>query len=198
MATRDTPSSVSAANEPPLPVTDDAMSSLSAMTEQPVPCNTAPTQRPVFIYGTLCATQLLAWVLTGDQSRTDDITHLICPARVENIARHSLHGRDYPAAVKKPGSSITGYLLRPQTCSQRKKLDDFEGEVYQVIAMEVSLLDDTGEVAEAGIEADMYLWNGGEELVSDQAWDLQWFIRERLEDWLDLFEGMEMIGDDGD
>lgn len=165
------------------------------MTEPPASSDTAPNPRPVFIHGTLCATQLLAWVLTGDASRTDDIKHLICPARAENIARHSLHGRDYPAAVKEPGSFTTGYLLRPQTRSQRKKLDDFEGEAYQVTAIEVSLLDDTAEAVETGIGADIYIWNGEEHLVSDQAWDLQWFIRERLEDWLDLFGGMEMIGD---
>lgn len=48
------------------------------------------------------------------------------------------------------------------------------------------------------IEADIYLWDGDKDLVSDQSWDLEWFLRETLEDWLDLFEGMEMVGDEGD
>lgn len=156
---------------------------------------TAPP-RPVFIYGTLCAKPLLAWVVTGNATQTDEITALICPAKVENIARYALHGRDYPAAIKEHASSIKGYLLQPQTLSQRRKLDDFEGEVYQVETVQVMRLGHDGETVESVVEADIYLWNGDKDMVSDQAWDLDWFLRESLEDWIDLFEGMEMVGDD--
>ena len=47
------------------------------------------------------------------------------------------------------------------------------------------------------VEADMYVWAGDMEKPSGERWDLEWFVRERLEDWLDLFEGMELVGDDG-
>ena len=156
----------------------------------------ADAPRLVFIYGTLCAEPLLAWVLTGDATQVDETSTLISPARADNVARYSLHGRDYPAAVKESSSSINGYLLQPQTLSQRKKLDDFEGEIYQVETVQVTQYRPDGETVEGVVEADMYLWNGDKELLSDQRWDLEWFRRERLEDWIDLFAGMEMVGDD--
>lgn len=152
--------------------------------------------RPVFIYGTLCAKPLLAWALTGDATKTEEISALLRPAKVENIARYALHGLYYPAAIREPGSYIDGYLLQPKTCSQRKKLDDFEGEVYQTETVQARLLSDGSGNAESLIEADIYLWNGDKDLVSDKSWDLDWFVRERLEDWIGLFEGMELLGDD--
>ncbi|KAJ0163212.1 hypothetical protein CTA2_3338 [Colletotrichum tanaceti] len=159
----------------------------------------ATTPRPVFIYGTLCAKPLLAWALTGDATRTEETSALLRPAKVEGIARYALHGFDYPAAVRERGSCTYGYLLQPKTRSQRKKLDDFEGEAYQTETVQARLLSDESETqtAEGLIEADVYLWNGVRDLVSDKSWDLEWFVRERLEDWIDLFEGMEMVGDDG-
>ncbi|KAK0385932.1 hypothetical protein NLU13_3755 [Sarocladium strictum] len=158
--------------------------------------STTSVPRPVFIYGTLCAKPLLAWVLTGSATQADEVASLIRPSKVDDVARYALHGRDYPAAVKKVGGSIHGFLLQPQTRSQRWKLDDFEGESYQIETVQARLLGDDGEICEDVIEADIYLWNGDTDLVSDLPWDLERFIRERLDDWIDLFEGMELVGDD--
>ncbi|KAK1524795.1 hypothetical protein CPAR01_13743 [Colletotrichum paranaense] len=150
--------------------------------------------RPVFLYGTLCALPLLAWVLTGDATQVKEISALIRTAKVENVARYSLHGCDYPCAIREHGSYINGYFLQPQTLSQRKKLDDFEGEVYQVNPIQAMVLSHGGETVESLIEADIYLWNGDEDLVAYQSWDLEWFLQERLKDWIELFAGMEMVG----
>ena len=72
---------------------------------------------------------------------------------------------------------------------QCKKLDDFEGEAYKITHVEVVMEDGTK------VEGDMYVWDGDMEKLSDEPWDLEWFVKERLEDWLDLFEGMELVGD---
>jgi gamma-glutamylcyclotransferase (GGCT)/AIG2-like uncharacterized protein YtfP len=149
--------------------------------------NMAP--KPIFVYGTLCAKPLLAWVLTGDANRVDEITPLICPAEAQDLARYALRGKDYPAAVLKEGSVTKGYLLQPATRSQRRKLDDFEGEIYRVETVAVKKLD--GQQ----VQADVYIWDGEEEGF-DGEWDFGEFERERLEDFLGLFEGMEMVGDD--
>lgn len=74
----------------------------------------------------------------------------------------------------------------------RKKLDDFEGEIYTPTSVDAVLED--GSV----VEADMYVWAGDQDALSDEPWELNTFVKERLEDWLDLFEGMEMIGEDED
>ncbi|KAG5808304.1 hypothetical protein H9Q74_007086 [Fusarium xylarioides] len=148
--------------------------------------------RPLFVYGTLRARPLLAWALTGDATNTEPISALACPAIVHGYARYTVRSRDYPAVVKKDGHGVDGDLLVLETKSQRKKLDDFEGEIYTPTSVDVVLED--GSV----VEADMYVWAGDQDTLSDEPWELDTFINERLGDWLDLFEGMEMIGDDED
>ena len=118
---------------------------------------TTTQPKPVFVYGTLCATPLLAWALTGNSSQVSTIKPLICPARVDGFARYCLHGRDYPAAVECEGSEIHGYLVNFRTSSQRKKLDDFEGEVYKAYPVQVHLLDDRGKPSGEAVLADMYV-----------------------------------------
>jgi hypothetical protein len=44
------------------------------------------------------------------------------------------------------------------------------------------------------IEADMYIWDGEKEKLTMEPWDLETFIKERLENWLKPFGGMKLIG----
>nr|CEG04997.1 unnamed protein product [Fusarium clavum]CEG05856.1 unnamed protein product [Fusarium clavum] len=148
------------------------------------------TPRPLFVYGTLRALPLLAWAVTGDAANTSTVEKLAHPAKVHGYARYAVHHCDYPAVVKEESGVVDGYLLLLETKSQRRKLDDFEGEAYKVTSVNVTL--ENGTI----VEADMYLWNGDTEKLSDEPWELEGFINERLEDWLDLFEGMELVGDD--
>lgn len=90
-----------------------------------------------------------------------------------------------------PQSWVDGYLLLLDTQVQRGKLDNFEGETYRVESVVVVVGSTEGR--EELVDADMYVWAGDGELVSDLPWDLDRFERERLEDWLDLFEGMELV-----
>jgi len=146
--------------------------------------------RPLFIYGTLRARPLLAWALTGDAANTEPISALARPAKVQGYVRYTVRSRDYPAVIKKDGHEVEGDLLTLETKSMRKKLDDFEGEIYTATSVDVVLED--GSV----VEADMYVWAGDQDALSDEPWELDSFVKERLQDWLDLFEGMVMIGDD--
>ena len=136
---------------------------------------------------------LLAWALTGDFRKTDVVAPLVKPAELKGYARFSLLGKDYPALIKHDKSSIVdGLLLCPQDKSQRKKLDDFEGEAYVVTPVQVNVVGEEGQV----VDADIYLWNGERDAVSVDHWDLDTFIKERLDDWIELFAGMELVGDD--
>ncbi|KAF5613653.1 uncharacterized protein FTJAE_13863 [Fusarium tjaetaba] len=148
--------------------------------------------RPLFVYGTLRARPLLAWALTGDAANTESISALTRPAKVRGYARYTVRSRDYLAVVKRDGHEVEGDLLVLETNSQRKKLDDFEGEIYTPTSVDVVLED--GSV----VEADMYVWAGDQDALTNEPWELDTFVKERLEDWLDLFEGMEMIGEDED
>ncbi|KAF4985272.1 hypothetical protein FGRMN_11244 [Fusarium graminum] len=145
--------------------------------------------RPLFVYGTLQAMPLLAWALTGDAANVDTVAKLARPAKVKGYARYAVRHGDYPAAVKKTDHEIDGLLLVLETKSERKKLDDFEGEVYLPTAVAVTLEDGTTA------DADMYVWNGEAEALTTEEWKLEDFVKDRLEDWIDLFAGVEMVGD---
>ncbi|KHN94482.1 AIG2-like protein [Metarhizium album ARSEF 1941] len=155
---------------------------------------TCTQPKPLFVYGTLCAKELLAWALTGDSSNVDYIDTLIRPARVYGFARYRLRGRDYPAATVRGDSYIDGYLVSFQSTSQRRKLDDFEGETYTPVSTRTCILDENNECSGEEIPADIYLWNGPAESLTQEPWELQVFVNESLEDWLDLFQGMELTG----
>ncbi|KAI0813395.1 hypothetical protein GGR55DRAFT_575052 [Xylaria sp. FL0064] len=120
------------------------------------------------------------------------ISKLVQPATLYGYARFSLKHKDYPAVIKHTSqSSIDSYLLTLETASQRKKVDDFEGEQYTLQPVTVIDADMSTEV-----EADVYLWAGDMDAVTANPWELEDFENERLQDWLDLFEGMELIGED--
>ncbi|KAK0724907.1 hypothetical protein B0H67DRAFT_598358 [Lasiosphaeris hirsuta] len=139
--------------------------------------------RPLFVYGTLRALPLLAWALTGEATKVDQIFRPLRKGLVHGYRRCSLHRCDYPAAIHDPRSSVDGYLLAPLTASQRRKLDAFEGETYKITPVMVTILDENDQPTEDTTEADIYIWN-------------QDLDAERLEDWLELYKGMELIGDD--
>ncbi|KAK0626206.1 hypothetical protein B0T14DRAFT_534408 [Immersiella caudata] len=47
---------------------------------------------------------------------------------------------------------------------------------------------------EETVEADMYVWDGDRDALSSEPWDMEISIRDRLDDWIDLFEGIELVG----
>lgn len=157
---------------------------------------TPQTPRPLFIYGTLCARPLLAWAMTGSAENVDQVSRLLKPARVMGYKRVAVHHCDYPAVVKDDGSTVDGFVLQPQTASQRRKLDDFEGEAYKPVTVTAHLQNITNDNPECTVDADMYLWDGDMDKLSTESWGLEEFIATRLEDWIDLFDGMELVGDD--
>ncbi|KAK4185466.1 hypothetical protein QBC35DRAFT_537649 [Podospora australis] len=162
---------------------------------------TQPT--PIFIYGTLCALPWLSCLLTGDAANVDAVSPLLRRATAREFRRHSvwwrigeIHG-DAPAAVASEDGMIDGYLLTLQTTSQRQKIDDFEGEgeSYKRAPVIVDVLRDDGSTEEQ-IQANIYVWNGDPKKISSDPWDLDTFINERLQNWLDLFAGAEFVGED--
>ncbi|KAF7980459.1 hypothetical protein HWV62_37922 [Athelia sp. TMB] len=135
---------------------------------------------------------LLAWALTGDSRKVNVVAPLVKPAELKGYARFSLLGKDYPALIKHYETSIVdGLLLCLQDNSQRKKLDDFEGEAYMVSPVQVTIVGEEGQM----VDADVYLWNGERDAISVDCWDLETFIRGRLDDWIELFAGIELVGD---
>ncbi len=138
---------------------------------------------------------LLAWAIAGDSQREDIVKPLVKPAHLNGYARFSLVDRDYPGVLKHEENSIVdGLLFFPQNESQRKKLDYFEGDEYVLTRVQVSVVNEGSEM----IDADVYLFNGDSNEILGQPWDLENFVCERLDDWIEIFAGMRLVGDDED
>jgi gamma-glutamylcyclotransferase (GGCT)/AIG2-like uncharacterized protein YtfP len=160
-----------------------------------------PKQPPIFTYGTLMSTKLLSWVLTGDSSNYAQIEDQSAvkrlPATLCGYRRVPVFHSDYPALIPaEPTDMVHGFLVFPSTESQWRKLDDFEGEIYERTLVRCHIRD-AGSTGDVGIEveADVYLWvDDHEKLELDGEWSYDIFEKERLEDWLELFDGMEMVG----
>lgn len=165
----------------------------------------------IFVYGTLMAEEFLSWVLTGSAENHKTIVSLRQPATLRSYRRVAVVHADYPALI--PGDEsdkVEGFLVMPSTRSQWKKLDDFEGECYRRQRVQVEVSSDSSDASDSGnrittttntamctrVPAFVYLWQDSmDKLLLDQLWSYEYFREHRLEDWLDLFEGMEMVGE---
>lgn len=128
---------------------------------------------------------MLSWVLTGVRTNAALFTDVYTPAVLHSHRRYPVLGADYPAVLfdETGKHHVKGHLYYPRNDDEWRRLDVFEGSLYQRI--QVVVMTEGGEV-----EAEMYLWDRGkEELDEERSWDLGFFERERVGDWLDLFEG---------
>ncbi|OAA57533.1 AIG2-like protein [Niveomyces insectorum RCEF 264] len=151
---------------------------------------------PIFFYGPLCALPLLSWVLTGSTDNAQAVALRVTRARVTGYARFAIHKRAYPAAVKRagdPGAFIDGIIMRPQSREEWQRLDDFEGDMYAPTRVVEKRLDFDDQPTEETAEANMYVWEGGMDVLSSEPWELSRFVKKRLRDWLELFEGLERV-----
>lgn len=145
----------------------------------------------IFVYGTLMAEALLSWLLTGSSENQSAILSLRQPAILKTYRRVPVKHGDYPAIIKGSTSDqVDGFLVFPASAIQWKKMDDFEWEIYRRECVQVYLTQSNTTVA-----ADVYLWaDEMGNLEEDKEWSFSYFEKNRLEDWLDLFDGMEMVG----
>lgn len=144
--------------------------------------------RPIFVYGTLMAAPLLAWVLTGDASKTDEVLAQRKLGRITGFSRHIVLGSDYPALLPTSDTeaAVEGFVVFPRNISERSKLDTFEGDAYIRTPVAVDVGGET-------VEADTYVWMKDRSELGDEDWNFTFFESERLDDWLELFRGMELI-----
>lgn len=146
----------------------------------------------IFVYGTLMAEEFLSWLLTGSSENHNTIISIRQPAILTHYRRVVVNHGDYPALI--PGSEsdkVEGFLIVPSSTSQWKKIDDFEGESYRRHCVHVHL----PQVGKT-VPAHVYLWQENmDKLLPYKDWSFRYFRENRLQDWLDLFDGMEMVGE---
>ena len=166
--------------------------------------------RTAFFYGTLMAPEVLHRVCHGSSSPTNPIfaTHNLktYPAILPNHQRHRVKGADYPAILPHATSAVRGTYVTGLTDSDIWRLDIFEGSEYERVKVTCALLEDQppkhysnvhtsgdervhlGAVYNAKgqqeVEAETYLWIGGESRLEEREWDFAEFQREKMRFWV--------------
>ncbi|KAI0380300.1 AIG2-like protein [Hypomontagnella monticulosa] len=139
--------------------------------------------KPIFIYGVFRSLRVLAWVLTGDETETFTVSRLIQPAKIHGYENYAGADPDRPLVARRsPSSSVDGYLFKPETESQREKLDEFLRRFSMPVTVLATPIDDDGRSKDA-VDADVYLSSG---IITPEMrpWSLEIFESERVEDWL--------------
>ncbi|KAK4056380.1 hypothetical protein OIO90_002523 [Microbotryomycetes sp. JL221] len=144
------------------------------------------TTHNLFFYGTLVHPAILARVIGSDGA------HLVTSdAILPDHTRHHVKGEDYPAVVTanegklvmgrnltETEARVQGSLVRGLTEQDVALLDEFEGNEYKRVAVNVSL--------EAGAQApaEVYVWTDPLSRLEQSLWTFQDFLRESAHRWV--------------
>jgi gamma-glutamylcyclotransferase (GGCT)/AIG2-like uncharacterized protein YtfP len=162
------------------------------------PTPTVPTamgDHTAFFYGTLMAPKVLHRVCYGPSvplSTTQHSALNVRPALLKSYRRHRVRGADYPAIMAAQESTVRGALVTGLTDGDIWRLDIFEGEEYQRRKVKVRAITDQGDMnvepteAQLGdeVEAETYIWIAGRQLLDDNEWDFEEFVREKMSRWV--------------
>ncbi len=119
----------------------------------------------LFVYGTLQFPEILQKI-TGK-------LFVAKPASLNDFKRYKVKNAEYPAIVPKPGAITHGFILENVDEASLKAIDFFEGYSYKKI--EVTVLVSTKKVT-----AYTYVWNSGENSLSEKDWDKKDFEKNYL------------------
>lgn len=116
-----------------------------------------------FTYGSLMCADIMS-----------DVTGLALvgqPARLAGHARHPVRDEDYPGLVPDPASNVVGVLYCNLDAAALRRLDAFEGEMYERLRVPVTLANG------AGVEAWCYVVRPGfRARLLPGEWDFEAFL----------------------
>jgi gamma-glutamylcyclotransferase (GGCT)/AIG2-like uncharacterized protein YtfP len=125
----------------------------------------------LFAYGTLMLPALVQ-ALLGRRVHAR-------PARLEGFARYRMRGRPYPGIVAMPGAATQGVLIEGLTPADVRRLDAFEGTLYQRRRVEVTAAGGARLPAETYVIPEARRW-----LLTGEAWSRERFERRHLPTWV--------------
>jgi len=129
------------------------------------------TQNLLFAYGTLQNPRIME-LIVGRALRGS-------PASLGGYVRYRIIDRVYPAIVTAPGWDVPGLLYSGITPDELRRLDDYEGPLYERLLVTVS----TPEVL---LDASTYVLRAQHgHRLSREPWDLGEFERDHLESYLE-------------
>ena len=129
--------------------------------------------RALFAYGTLMLPELVEALLGRRLHAT--------PARLEGYVRYRVRDRLYPGIVGQPDATTEGVVIEGLEPADVRRLDAFEGPLYERRQVEV--------IAAGGarIRAETYVIPESQrELLTDEPWSREHFERQHLPSWVRL------------
>jgi gamma-glutamylcyclotransferase (GGCT)/AIG2-like uncharacterized protein YtfP len=128
------------------------------------------TESNVYVYGTLQEPSIVRLIVGR--------TLVGAAAVLEGHARFRLEHKVYPAIVAQPGERVSGLLYSGLTQSELRRLDEYEGPLYERRELSVSR-------SGAATRAFTYvLKEQNRHLLSPEPWSLEQFRREHLASYL--------------
>ncbi len=121
----------------------------------------------LFTYGTLMCDDIMYEVSGVRLSWASSV--------LQDYARYSVKGQDYPAVVYEEGISVDGVLYFDVPESSWFRLDRFEGSMYERHSITVELEDGTVEQADTYVIHPDFIHH-----LSGVAWDYDAFLRESM------------------
>lgn len=140
----------------------------------------------LFCYGTLQSPLVMKAVTGAEYSGKE--------ATLPEWARYRFQKTEYPGIIEEQGASVNGKLYWGITPDAIEKLDDFEGDKYERINVEVTLADGSKETAAAYAVKEEC-----KGLLSSDYWDFDRFLQNGLERFIQWFvEDRRDLFDRGD
>jgi gamma-glutamylcyclotransferase (GGCT)/AIG2-like uncharacterized protein YtfP len=125
----------------------------------------------IFIFGTLLSPGILE-KLTGKSWKTSS-------AVLFGYKRYCVKNRDYPAIIKQEDSKTVGLFIENMDDLSLAVVSFYEGDEYEKEKVTVTL-------NEKSVPALTFVWVNGNECLENREWDLQYFEKTSLENYLDV------------
>lgn len=137
-------------------------------------------KRNLFAYGTLMCEDIL--------TRVAGSTPAAAASVLTDFRRLVIRDAQYPGLIRYPGGRVEGVLYRDIAAAAWLRLDSFEGEMYERIAVTVEAGDGTL------VEADTYLIRPGfEQLLELVEWDFETFLANGKEAFIREYTGYAVV-----
>ena len=133
----------------------------------------------LFVYGTLMVPEVMRAVSGFSQpGLTAELWGYRC---------RLVKGEVYPAILPDPGESVSGLLYRGVSAAQLMRLDDFEGDLYRRMQVQVWSSD-------ASYESETYVLDSRfASSLSQHRWSLQDFRHNGLKTFIEGYPGFDAI-----
>jgi gamma-glutamylcyclotransferase (GGCT)/AIG2-like uncharacterized protein YtfP len=108
-------------------------------------------------------------------------------ASIRDYARFKVKGESYPGIIYQEGALTNGIIYLDVDALSLKRLDEFEGEMYERVSVQAET--DQGESFTAETYVIKHEHRG---LLSSEPWDLEEFEKDHLKEFMASYKGFSL------